>query len=44
LLQQLGTTGGNTVVLGESALIPVTKRNRPAGKGKDIVGAQETST
>ena len=44
LLQQLGTTGGNTVVLGESAVIPVAKRNRPAGKGKESAEDKETST
>ena len=44
LLQQLGTTGGNTVVLGESAVIPVAKRNRPAGKGKESVEDKETSS
>jgi regulator of protease activity HflC (stomatin/prohibitin superfamily) len=35
LLQQLGASGGNTVVLGETGIIPVAKPHRPAAKDKE---------
>ncbi len=44
LLQQLGATGGNTVVLGDSAIVPVAKRERRAAKDKGTRSDVEPAT
>ncbi|HEY3194646.1 MAG TPA: slipin family protein [Candidatus Dormibacteraeota bacterium] len=44
LLQQLGATGGNTVVLGDTGIIPVAKRERRPAKNKDSAAEKDTPT
>src|SRR5439155_13274289 len=44
LLQQLGATGGNTVVLGTNAIIPVAKREGRGAKNKETRSDAEPPT
>jgi len=44
LLQQLGATGGNTVVLGTNAIVPVAKREGRTAKNKETRSDTEPPT
>src|SRR5256886_6016177 len=44
LLQQLGATGGNTVVLGTNAIVPVAKREGRSAKNKETRSDPEPPT
>ncbi len=44
LLQQLGAAGGNTVVIGDTGIIPVAKRERRPVKNKDSVAESDPSS